>query len=63
MNRFNFSKGSPSPENRKKPDVIKKKGTAILPIMRVKIKSPVSLKEESGDVWIATTSSAAKIRK
>ena len=37
-------------EIRKKPDVIKKNGTATRAIIRVNIKSPVSLKEASGEV-------------
>ena len=43
---------------RKKPDTIKKNGTPVRAITLVSIKSPVSLKEASGDVWIAIINNA-----
>ena len=46
-------------EIRKKPDTIKKNGTATLAEILVKIKSAVSFTDKRGDVCIAITSSAA----
>jgi hypothetical protein len=47
--------------NRKKPDAIKKKGTATRASILVRTKSVVSLTEVSGEVWIVTTRKEAII--
>ena len=49
-------------ESKKNPEVIKKNGTASRATTLVRTKSPVSLNELNGDVWIATTRNAATIR-
>ena len=57
-NFLSFSLSVPSLK-RKKPEVIKKKGTAMRAIMRVSIKSAAELISESGEVCMAITSIAA----
>lgn len=49
--------------NQKNPEVIKKKGTATRATIRVRIKSPVALKEANGEVWIVIIKIAAIRRK
>ena len=57
-NFFSLSLFVPSLK-RKKPEAIKKKGTAVRARMRVSIKFPVSLISARGEVCIITTSTAA----
>ena len=56
--RFIFEERS-APPKIKKPELIKKKGTARRAIMRVNIKLPVWLKWARGEVWMAITRTAA----